>query len=345
MRLASFSYQGKDRIGAAIDDRHMIDLVATAAVAGAGASAFATDMMSLIDSGAQGFDAATTLVEFARRRPERVKPIAFEDITWYPPVRKPGKIIGVAINNSAADVRKISAPDHPLIFLKPPTSLLGHLQPIEVRPYYRRLHPEPELALVIGKRGKDINPRNADEFVFGYTIMNDITGNDMRAEDRVHYYALYAKKDDPDQVEKVEQHLSYAARYKGSDGFGPMGPWIVMRDEVKDPTNLDVKCTIGGELLTEDNTRYYTYNYAEVIAWVSRFMTLEPGDVISLGTAFREAKPGERPSRPLHTGDLSRLDGPVEVTISGIGANERCRACFARPCAMAAETLIASVQR
>src|SRR3546814_6149527 len=72
---------------------------------------------------------------------------------------------------------------------------------------------------------------SSDLAVFGYTIFNDITSNGMRAEDMFHYYALYASKDDPTQTERVEQHLSYAGRYKGSDTFGPMGPWVVTRDE------------------------------------------------------------------------------------------------------------------
>lgn len=297
MRLASFHYQGKDHVGIEADAAHIAPLGFD-------------DMAALITGG-------YTALEEARaglRAPSRRIPIA--DITWHPPVRRPGKIIGVAINNDAADDRKISAPNHPMIFMKPATCLIGHKQPIEVRPYYRRLHPEPELALIISKRCKDLDPRHADDYVFGYTIMNDITGNDMRGEDRVHYYALYPSKDDPDKVERVEQHLSYAARYKGTDGFGPMGPWLVTRDAVPDPSNLDVRCTLGGELLTEDNTRHYTYTYGEVMAWISRFITLEPGDVISLGTAFRTGKTG---GRPLHTGDLSRFDGPVEVTITGLG--------------------------
>ena len=297
MRLASFHYQGKDHVGIEADEGHVAPL------------AF-DDMTTLIAGGHTGLEEARA----GLRAPSRRIPIA--DITWHPPVRRPGKIVCVAINNNAADDRKISAPNHPMIFMKPSTCLIGHKQPIEVRPYYRRLHPEPELALVISKRCKDLDPRHADDYVFGYTIMNDITGNDMRGEDRVHYYALYPSKDDPDKVERVEQHLSYAARYKGTDGFGPMGPWLVTRDAVPDPTNLDVRCTLGGELLTEDNTRYYTYTYAEVMAWISRFMTLEPGDVVSLGTAFRAGKTG---GRPLHTGDLSRFDGPVEVTITGLG--------------------------
>ena len=89
--------------------------------------------------------------------------------------------------------------------------------------------------------------------------MNDMTGNAMRSEDRVHYYALYAGKADSKTLERREQHLSYAARYKGTDGFGPMGPWLVTRDEIPDPGTLDVLCKVGAEVVAEDSTRYLTY--------------------------------------------------------------------------------------
>ena len=77
--------------------------------------------------------------------------------------------------------------------------------------------------------------------MFGYTIFDDITGNGMRAEDRFHYYAVYAKKDNPNETERVEQHLSYAGRYKGTDTFGAMGPWLVTRDEIANPDDLAVQ--------------------------------------------------------------------------------------------------------
>ena len=203
-----------------------------------------------------------------------------------------------------------------MFFTKPSTCLLGHEEDLEVRPYYGGLHPEPELGVVIGRRAKDLDPRTAMDSVFGYTIVNDITGNAMRAEDMVEYWALYAKPKRPDEVEKRRQHLSYAARYKGTDGFGPMGPCIATRDEVPDPHALDVTCTLGGVVLAEDSTRYLTYTVAEALAFISRFQTLEPGDIISMGTAFRAAAGTKR---SLHTGDLSRLDGPMEVTITGLG--------------------------
>lgn len=238
---------------------------------------------------------------------------------WLPPVKRPGKILGVAMNNKASDERKISAPSHPAFFLKPASCLIGHEQAIEVRDYYGSAHPEPELALIIGKRVKDVSAEEAWDAIYGYTVFNDITGNDMRAEDRFHYWALYPKQDDPDQLERREQHLSYAARYKGTDGFGPMGPWVVTADEVPDPHNLSVRCWHKDQLIAEDSTAYMNYKANEIIEFISRFQTLEPGDVISLGTAFR---PQEGSKRCLHLANITRLGGPVSVEIEGIGRLE-----------------------
>jgi 2-keto-4-pentenoate hydratase/2-oxohepta-3-ene-1,7-dioic acid hydratase in catechol pathway len=180
------------------------------------------------------------------------------------------------------------------------------------------VHPEPELAVIIGKRTRDIAPTDAMNAVFGYSIFDDITGNGMRAEDRFHYYAIYASKDNPEETERVEQHLSYAARYKGTDGFGVLGPWLVTRDEISDPDDLDVHCTIHGETIAEDSTRYYNYKVAEVISFISQFQTLMPGDILSLGTAFKPS--GNRKS--IHQANLQSVPGPIEITIAGLGRQQ-----------------------
>ena len=116
-------------------------------------------------------------------------------------------------------------------------------------------------------------------------------------------------------MKKVEQHLSYTARYKGADGFGPAGPWLATADEVPDPHDLDISCSLAGEVFTDDNTRHYTYRVEEVLAFISRFITLEAGDMISMGTAFRAAKTGgpaaaRRRSQPVRRSrSRSRLPG------------------------------------
>jgi 2-keto-4-pentenoate hydratase/2-oxohepta-3-ene-1,7-dioic acid hydratase in catechol pathway len=304
MHLASFRCAGRDTYGVRVSEDRLLDLRAAS-------EELPADLKGLIAAG----EAAMARVRALAARKD-LPTLALAEVAWLPPVTRPGKIVGVAMNNRASDARKISAPEHPMFFMKPTTCLVGHGEAIEIRPYYGSLHPEPELAVVVGTGGRDLDPRTADEAVFGYTIFNDITGNGMRAEDMVHYHALYGSAEDPDRLERREQHLSYAARYKGTDGFGPMGPWLVTRDAVVDPHALDVTCTVGGEVVAEDSTAHLKYRVPEVLAFLSRFQSLEPGDVISMGTAF---KPAAGAKRSLHTADLSRLDGPVEVTITGLG--------------------------
>ena len=316
MFLASISFEGRDRIVLRNGAGELVDLAAAVAALADDWSGgeVPADMLALIQRSGELAPALAVLA--ARFDDLDVATIPASAVAWHPPVRRPGKVVGVAMNNSASDSRKLSAPDHPMFFLKAPTSLLGHEREIEVRSYYGGLHPEPELAVIIGKRARDLDPATALDAVFGYSIMNDLTGNVMRGEDMVHYYALYASADDPTRVERREQHLSYAARYKGTDGFGPMGPWLVTRDEIPDPGVLDVSCSVGGEVIAEDSTRYLTYGVAEILAFLSRYQTLEPGDIVSMGTAFR---PSPGVNRSIHSADLQRFDGPVEVTISGLG--------------------------
>jgi 2-keto-4-pentenoate hydratase/2-oxohepta-3-ene-1,7-dioic acid hydratase in catechol pathway len=180
------------------------------------------------------------------------------------------------------------------------------------------VHPEPELAVIIGKHCRAVPAEKANDVVYGYSIINDMTGNAMRAEDRVHYYALYPRKDDPTQVERVEQHLSYAARYKGADTFAPLGPWLVTRDEVPDAHALSVRCWHKDELIADDSTAFYKYPVPQAIAFVTRFHSLWPGDVIAMGTAFR---PGGA-KRSLHTADVTKYGGPLRVEISSLGTLE-----------------------
>jgi 2-keto-4-pentenoate hydratase/2-oxohepta-3-ene-1,7-dioic acid hydratase in catechol pathway len=252
MKLASFRHHGRDRLGFAIGDG-IIELDRVARAMGKAALPV-PDMIALIESGEAGLRWLREAQVFAGKNPGAVPPIDASEIEWHPPVRRPSKILGIALNNSASDARKISAPEHPLFFMKPASSLVGHGGEIVVYDYYGSVHPEPELAVVIGSRCRDVKAEDAYGVIYGYSIFNDMTGNAMRAEDRVHYFALYPKKDDPNEVERVEQHLSYAARYKGADTFGPMGPWLVTKDEVPDPHALEVRCWHKDELIAEDST-------------------------------------------------------------------------------------------
>lgn len=314
MKLASVRYGDRERVVVALDDERLIDANDLLSYGG-GSRAAVTDMLSVIERAPALLPELVRALETFRSRGDAAVVIRASDVTWRPPVRRPGKICGVAMNNSASNARKISAPNHPAFFLKPASCLVGHLQAIRIHDYYGSTHPEPELAVIIGRRTREVTPEQAPDAVFGYSIFNDITSNGMRAEDLFHYYALYASKENPDKLERVEQHLSYAGRYKGSDTFGPMGPWLVTKDNVPNPDDLGVTCRVAGELVAEDSTRYFNYNVAAVVSFISRFQTLEPGDVISMGTAFKEGTA----RKSIHTANLARTAGPVEVTISGLG--------------------------
>jgi 2,4-diketo-3-deoxy-L-fuconate hydrolase len=315
MKLASIRYRNRDMVAVEIAPGELAAIASLPTRTGTPLTNF--DMIDVILGGeplrqhiAESFDKI--------RADESVARIPAAEVAWFPPVPRPGKICAVAMNNSASNERKISAPDHPAFFLKPPSCLVGHRQPIRVRPYYGSVHPEPELAVVIGRVTRDIDAVDALDAVYGYTILNDITGNGMRAEDMFHYYAVYAKKDNPDETERVEQHLSYAGRYNGTDTFGALGPWLVTKDEIANPDALAVQCRMGGELIADDNTRYYNYKVAEVVSFISQFHTLWPGDIISLGTAF---KPGAT-RKSIHMANFQKVAGPVEVTIEGLGTQE-----------------------
>ncbi len=307
MQIASFSHKDVDRVGVRSDATHV---VVVQELPGSDLTQ-PPRMIDLIRAG-QAAAAEALRAALDSAHPEI---IALEDISWLPPIPNPGKIVGVAMNNSASNARKISAPDHPAFFLKPPSCLVAHQKAIHVRPYYGSVHPEPELAVIMGLETRDVDATDAMERIFGYSIFNDITGNGMRADDLFHYWALYANDKNPDQLDRREQHLSYAARYKGSDTFGCMGPWLVTADEVPDPDNLDVHCSVGDEVIAEDSTRYYNYKVAEIVSYLSQFQTLMPGDIISCGTAFRPS-PGRK---SIHHANLQHHAGPVTVSIAGLG--------------------------
>ncbi len=315
MKLASVSHLGRDLVVAELAPGQLIDLTSLAIQSAERRSP--ADMLDIIQGGEPLRQTLLASLDEIRND-DSIARIPAADVRWHPPVRRPGKICAVAMNNSSSNERKISAPDHPAFFLKPASCLVGHLEPIRIRPYYGSVHPEPELAAVIGRVTRDVPARSALDAVYGYTIFNDVTGNGMRAEDRFHYWAIYAKKDDPSRTERVEQHLSYAGRYKGTDTFGAMGPWLVTKDEIGNPDDLNVTCKVGGELVASDSTRYYNYKVAEVVSFISQFHTLHPGDVVSLGTAF---KPGAT-RKSIHHANFQTVAGPVEVSIDGLGIQE-----------------------
>jgi 2-keto-4-pentenoate hydratase/2-oxohepta-3-ene-1,7-dioic acid hydratase in catechol pathway len=301
VRLGTVQRDGAERVVVAVDDQR-------AALLEPGLT-----MSRLIAGWAAAQSAVRRSVE---RSVERSATVGVGDLEWLPPVPRPGKVICIALNNSANADRIMSGPAHPAAFTKPASSLLGHRRPIRLKREYGRVHPEPELAVVIGAGGADISPGAALGHVFGYTIINDLTSPTMRAEDTFHYRAIHPRPDGAEGIEYVDTWVSYPARYKGTDGFGPIGPWIATADSVPDPHALTVSCVHQGRLVTSDSTGNLMHKVPDVIAFMSSYLTLDPGDIIAMGTALRPSAAG---GSAIQNVNLAALGGPIEVTISGIG--------------------------
>jgi 2-keto-4-pentenoate hydratase/2-oxohepta-3-ene-1,7-dioic acid hydratase in catechol pathway len=266
------------------------------------------DVAALIAGGDAAQAAIATAVAGGTR-------VALRGVGWRPPVLRPGKVLAIALNNSANPDRIMRGPDHPAGFIKPASSLIGSGRPIRLREEYGRVHPEPELAVVLGVGGADIPESDAYAHVFGYTIINDLTSPSMRGDDTFHYRAIHPDPAAEDGIAYVDSWVSYPARYKGADTFGPIGPWVVTADEIADPHALRITCSHDGRLITDDNTGNLRFSVAEVIAYMSRTMTFEAGDIIAMGTALKRSARGGA----VQNVDLTALGGVIEVAIEGIG--------------------------
>jgi len=322
MRLASFHAAGKDRVGIEVAPGQLVDAAEALATLPdtVPSHAVVTDMLSVIRGGADLRTRLGFALAFARDSGSRLMRFGAHEVVWHPPVRTPSKIVCIALNNRALDKVKIKAPtDHPAFFLKPSTALAGHRQAIELRKSFGLTHPEPELGVVIGTRLKFGTPEDAMAAVYGYTIVNDVTSVGMRGEDS---FSVQTFKPNGDGTVSVgAAHTSYPGRYKASDTFAPMGPWLVTRDEIPDPAALTITCEMGGRLVASDNTKNYVWSVAQALSHVSRTMTLLPGDVVAMGTAVGGEIDPDAPQVPGVTrADLVGLEGDVVVTISGLGA-------------------------
>lgn len=250
-------------------------------------------------------------------------------IAWLPPVRRPSKVLGVAINNVLGQRIAHRPFANPAFFFKPPSALVGHGAPVVVHESYGITHPEPELAVVIGRRAKSVAEADALSYVFGYTVINDITSPGLKSEDSIELVAppgsgggAYGKlldwRSNRDEDHARSNYLTYHARSKGTDTFGPIGPWIVTADDVPDPNALAVTSYDGDTPVFVDSTANLLFPVQRVIAHASAFMTLMPGDIIHCGTSMKSIDGG--PYRTITDWDIRRVEGrPMRIDIERIG--------------------------
>lgn len=233
------------------------------------------------------------LVDYlAQGKPDRPRGTAvpLETIRFAPVVSKPSKIIALGLNYlDHAKESKGAIPKVPLIFAKFPNSLIGHKEPVTwAAEIAQKVDFEAELAVIIGKKIYRPQPHEVMDAVFGYACANDVSARDLQFSD------------------------GQWVRGKSLDTFCPLGPWIVTRDEIFDPHALGIKTLVNGTTMQDSNTTMMIFKIPEVIHFLSRQITLVPGDVILTGTphgvgAFRE------PSVYLKDGDV------VTVEIEKVG--------------------------
>ncbi|MBI5253389.1 MAG: fumarylacetoacetate hydrolase family protein [Euryarchaeota archaeon] len=195
---------------------------------------------------------------------------------------EPSKIICIGLNYvDHARELKMEIPEEPIIFLKPPTAAIGHGENIVYPTASKQVDYEAELGIVIGKNCKNVTRENAYDVILGYTCFNDVTARDLQKKD------------------------GQWTRSKSFDTFAPFGPYIVTKEEIRNPQNLDIKLRLNGVIKQDSNTKNFIFDIPFLIEFVSRIMTLNQGDVIATGT-------------PPGVGPVKRGD-TVEIEIEGIG--------------------------
>lgn len=205
------------------------------------------------------------------------------------PVPRPGKIVAVARNYGAhAEERGGAAPEEPVLFLKAPSAVIGPEDDIVLPRASETVDYEGELALVIGRRARHLPIERALDCVAGYTVANDVSARDFQNVRGQHFIG------------------------KSCDTFAPLGPALVTADEIPDPQDLGLHTRVSGELFQSARTKEMIFPVATILAFASRLMTLEPGDVILTGTPSGVGA-ARRPPRWLRDGDV------VEVEIERIG--------------------------
>jgi len=199
-----------------------------------------------------------------------------ELIQYDVPIARPQKILCMGRNyQKHAEELKNKVPDEPIIFSKMPSSLIAHQSNIVLPKNVGRVDHEIELALIVGKMGKNIPEDQAFEHIAGYTIVNDVTARAMQKAD----------------TEKKKPWM----RSKSFDTFCPIGPYVVSYDALENPHDLDISLKVNGEIRQQANTTEFIFKIPQIISYLSKHMTLSVGDIIATGTpaGVSELHPGD----------------------------------------------------
>ncbi|MSS70853.1 MAG: FAA hydrolase family protein [Candidatus Latescibacteria bacterium] len=288
MKVVTFEQGGAQRFGVLEADR-VIDL-----------SPLFGSALHFFEGGALAVEAARGAVGYAKHSGEGVH--ALEDVRLKAPVPNPRKILCLA-GNYAAHIREGGGepPEKltstPRVFMKPPsTTVVGPEEAILLPRNAHKIDWECEIAAVIGRRARFVSAKEGLDYVAGYTVMNDVSERSLKFD---------TKREDRDG-DKWFDWLNG----KWFDTFAPMGPCVALKDEIPDPQRLRITLRLNGQTRQDGNTGQMIFSIAELVAWASTLMTLEPGDLISTGTP---AGVGHASGTFLKPGDV------LESEVEGIG--------------------------
>lgn len=212
-----------------------------------------------------------------------------QDAYWFAPVPRPGKLICIGLNyRDHARESKLPLPEKPVLFSKFSSAVIAPGEPVVIPATSQQVDYEAELAVVIGRRAKNVSADRAYDYVLGYTAFNDVTARDFQIAD------------------------GQWQRGKSCDTFAPMGQTIVTTDVITDPHKLSIRLTLNGEVMQDSNTDQLVFGVPQLIEFISESITLEPGDVIATGTPSGVGF-ARNPPVFLKPGD------EMEVLIEGIG--------------------------
>ncbi|MCP5098648.1 MAG: fumarylacetoacetate hydrolase family protein [Chloroflexi bacterium] len=258
MKLVTYQLDDAPRLGAIVDQK-IIDLAtAYQAVSQSKTDPFPSTMIALLEEGDQGLEKVKAALAAGA---ETAVSHPLNTITYLPPVLKPEKVIALG-RNYAAHAKEGGAepPKFPMLFHKTATSLNGHNHPVIIPPITDRVDYEGELAIIIGKRCKNVSEVDALNYVGGYTVANDVSARDW------------------------QRRTSQFTAGKMLDTFGPLGPALITPDEIPDIQNLRIQTRLNSNTMQDGHTSMMIFSVAFTISYISQISTLEVGDVILTGT-------------------------------------------------------------
>lgn len=280
-------------------------------------------MEDLIEAGDKGLDQANEAIVAALAG--KLPVIELGNPDWMAPNPRPSKILGCAVNNNNLNEKAMKPMTAPMFFIKGRSALTGHNKTIDLLADHGQSIPEPEPVVVFGKRAKNIAPEEALDYVFGYTLTNDVTASGVKfGQDSIalkqtadvvkpHHTAWRPKFEGED----TWLLFIYHSKSKAADTFAAMGPWLTTKDEVPNPNALNVRGYIDGECYADDSTGNYFFPVERVISEASKWFTMEPGDCIHTGTASKGTAKFPRGNIGTY---LNLYDGKVtDVEIDGLG--------------------------